>query len=461
MTTQTQNQLPIGMGYFSLFFINQALFALAIPFFQMSLAFDPLWLNVALALPIGVVAIIHPLLERWLNRKSQQSTELQKLIAVAVICGASFSLIWWLPFLTDSGTLWLLFFLSLIFHISGALLTIYIKGLTYVYAQDVSDKPQFFSWLGLCERSGALVYYWLFPLAQLSLWGSLFSGMAIIGSLVGLFIITTLAVIAITFLSRQTRHLGYQANTRPTALAAQSTSKINFATKEKTALLVLLSLLATKLGLISAFSSLDYYVLVYFVSMDIEQGAFWKGVISSAFAIISIALVPVLKQFLMRYNPMSVLKGIYSVSFIGAVAKWFIYTPNNEHWLMLDALLGASSFVALVVIVPMLLSDICGRHKQKENGESSQNAERKVATLQSQVTLFSILTSFIIGGALLNFIGFDAELAQAQSDQAIFYMRMALSAGCSIFNLVSLALLTLYPYNGLMSATGDMSTREK
>ena len=438
LTKSRSHLAPLGMGYFSLFFINQALFALAIPFFQMSLAYDPLLLNIALATPIGLVAIIHPKLERWLNKYSNISYENMYLIMIALICGLSFSIIWWLPYIFDQAILLLLFTVSLIFHISGALLTIYIKGLTYSYAQSVTHKPSFFSWLGLYERCGALVYYWLFPLAQLSIWGSLLNGMAVIGSLVGIGIITLLSVIAMRFLTHNTRIIK-QAD-------VNLNKRIIFNKTESTALKVLYSLLVIKLGLVTAFSSLDYYVLVYYVNNDIQQGAFWKGLISSAFAIISILLVPVMKQLLTYYNPLNVLQGIYAISFIGAIAKWFIYTPSNEYWLLLDALLGASSFVALVVIVPMLLSDISGRYNARDNG----SAERNIATKQSQVTLFSMLSSFIIGGVLLNWFGFDAQLQQQQSVQTIKYLRFGLAGGSALFNLISLIILTMYPYKGLL-----------
>ncbi|MCM2681130.1 MFS transporter [Echinimonas agarilytica] len=424
----------IGLGYIALFFVNQALFALAIPFFQMTLAYDPVHLSISLAAPIGIVALLHQRCEHWLNfLPSNPTTEHWVLSSIAVVCGVSFSLIWWLPTFISEHMLWLLFALSLVFHFSGALLSIYIKGKTYLFAQSVPQKVSFFSWLGFCERSGALVYYWLFPLAQLSLWGSLVLGMKVIGSILGLIVILGFLVVAIHFLSH---HVPV-----PQRLAHQHQHHVTFNSVEKLALCILLLLVIAKIGLVSAFSGLDYYVLVYYVSQDLEQGSFWKGVLSSSFALVSIAMVPVVKVFLHHFKPIDILKTIYAISFIGSIGKWYIFMPNQQLWLVFDALLGAASFVSLVVIVPMLLSDVAG----VSSARLARSAERKVAALQNQTTLLSILASLIISGILLKLCGFDASLAHAQSDDTITLLRLALSGGTALFNLVSLALLFAYP----------------
>lgn len=48
-------------------------------------------------------------------------------------------------------------------------------------------------------------------------------------------------------------------------------------------------------GLIGACVNFDFYLLVYFVeSGDIAQGAFWKGYLSTAYAIVGLATIPVI-----------------------------------------------------------------------------------------------------------------------------------------------------------------------
>ncbi|MDP5033305.1 MFS transporter, partial [Paraglaciecola sp.] len=189
--------------------------------------------------------------------------------------------------------------------------------------------------------------------------------------------------------------------------------------------------------------ALDFYLLVYFVQAgDVAAGANWKGILSSCFAVFSLVLLPLITYIALRYGKIATLIGIYFISALGSLAKWFIYVPGNQAAVVIDALLGASSFVAIAAILPTMLADLSAKTKQ----QSGYGYQGYFVAAQNKFVNFSIVGAMLGTGVLLNIIGFDARLGELQSEQSLFWMRICLAGGTFCLNGVSLLILLKYPF---------------
>lgn len=477
-----QHKIGIGFGFLALFFANQSLNAMAVPYFQMTLGIDPFWLSLVLAVPIMLAAFISQLVGRVSDAISaRKGSRRGTLLLSGVISGLLFGAIWLVPNeWGENATLIYILLLNVLFCIALTFLTINVKSFAFEVSYDVTQRVKVMAFGSLFERVGTFAYFWLFPLAQLSVWGSIYIGIQYVGWFIGIVLIGLFSVLT-AWLS-----VGQPANNcrimtkevigpliddplvndLPTNSSAQTniSGKIqrvsnNFQSKNqrnkaiqpntpvtdktvKRALFLLLSLTLIKFGAISIFTSLDFYLLVYFVKGgDLMAGAFWKGILSSSFALVTLVMIPLFAYLALKLGKLKTLSIVYWITAFGAILKWFIFQPENEWAVVFDALLGAPSWVAISVIIPSMLADLCAY----ERNVSGQSKVGYFISVQNKVVNFGAVITMIGAGLLLNFVGFDANLGAAQHSDSILWMRVCLVFGPLLMCFVSLFILKIYP----------------
>ena len=215
---------------------------------------------------------------------------------------------------------------------------------------------------------------------------------------------------------------------------------------------LLLGLTLIKFGAISIFTSFDYYLLVYFVKHgDIATGAYWKGILSSAFALFTLIMIPIFSHLTLKLGKLKTLSIIYWLTALGALLKWFIYQPGFEWMVVIDALLGAPSWVAISVVIPSMLADLCAYERRL----SGHNKVGYFVSIQNKVINFALVSTMIGAGMLLNIVGFDANAGSEQSANSIFWMRVCLAGGPLILCFVSLFLVKMYPLSDQQMALNE------
>lgn len=434
------HKIALGSGFIAISFANNGISALATPYFQMTLGLDPFLLNFAIALPMIFAALI----SRKVGQISDDANAIQGVRKNGILfsgwaAGLFFSLLWMVPTeWSDTQILLYILFANLCFYISTTFLTINIKSFSFEVSTDSVQRVLVMSYVSLFERAGSIFYFWLFPFAQLTLWGSLQSGIKHTGLLIGLVLIALLSSICAYFCqskSKQTNHVSY---------IKSSSRKFNTSDKRiHRALILLLCLTAIKIGAIGTFTSFDFYLLVYHVSDgSIAAGAYWKGILSSSFAILGLLFIPIVSYFTLKFGKLAVLKVIYLLTAAGSIAKWYIYQPGNEWWVILDALLGAPSWIAISVIIPSMLAELSAL----EHKSSGVNKVGYFIAAQNKVISLSFVAVMLGSGLLLNVIGFDAHLPYQQSESTIYIMKLLLTTGPLLLSLTSIWILTIYPF---------------
>ncbi|WP_166423655.1 MFS transporter [Paraglaciecola sp. 20A4] len=460
-----QHKMAIGFGFLALFFANQSLSAMAIPYFQMTLGIDPFWLSLVIAAPIMFAAFISQKVGQVSDGINARKGNRRGILLVSgIACGLLFGAIWMAPNQwSNNATLMYVLLVNFMFCIGLTFLTINVKSLAFEFSIDEKQRVKVMAFGSLFERIGTFAYFWLFPLAQLSVWGSIYLGIQYVGWFIGIVLIGLFSVLTAWFSVTKPMVTNSAANKTPVHLTNQlfitdrknnklsvrnsalSTMPVNAPVDDtvvKRALFLLLSLTLIKFGAIAIFTSFDFYLLVYFVKDgDLAEGASWKGILSSTFAIVTLVMIPLFAALTLKLGKLRTLSIIYWITALGAILKWFIYQPGHEWGVVIDALLGAPSWVAISVIIPSMLADLCAY----ERSLSGRNKVGYFISVQNKVINFSVVISMVGSGLLLNAVGFDASAGAKQSVDSILWMRICLAGGPLLLCFLSLFIVKIYP----------------
>ncbi|MDU0354214.1 MFS transporter [Paraglaciecola aquimarina] len=116
------------------------------------------------------------------------------------------------------------------------------------------------------------------------------------------------------------------------------------------------------------------------------------------------------------------------IDFFGGVAKWFIYQPGHNWWLIMDAALSTSIWAGMGVLMHSMIAD------QTDCDENTHGVRREgiFVSLQNLIVQLSVSFAFIAAGFSLNVIGFEAELGAGQPSSTLLSMRIILVTGTCI-----------------------------
>lgn len=432
-------KFALGLGFLPIFFGYAAVNSFAVPVYQMTLGLDPALLALALAIPRFWDALTDPLMgnisdnthSRWGRRKPY-------IVIGAILQGIAFGLIWMVPegWGQTGTTVWLIATL-LLFYSCFTVFSVPLYSLTYEMTPDYAERTRVAAFAGFFGKAGEFVYQWIFPLTQLAIWGSVITGVRSMGWIIGIVVMAGIGVLPGLFVrERYFKRASHQAKVRfiPAVRACFSNR----------AFIVLVALMLFQIVAGMLASSLDFYLLVYSMSDgDVAQGSIWKGVLSTAYAVIGIAFIYPVNWLANRHGKVVTLALAFSLVLIGAVVKWFVFTPGNPWRILLDPIFCGPVWVAINILTTSMLADICDE-------DELRHGLRREGTFGS---LFSWIQKLGYSGAFfgamlsLKWTGFDAALGGNQSAETILGMRLLLAVPTAIWALAALGLLLLYPLN--------------
>lgn len=442
-------KLFLGLGFFAMSFANQSVPILAIPFYQMLLGVDPFLLGLSLTVPIILSTILGPWVGHISDRSQSKYGRRRPFILVAswFSCFA-FGLIWMVsPNWNESQQLLYFVVCSTCFYIAAIFFSVPITSLSFEMTNDHHERTDIMGFTTLFLKIGSLLHQWLFPLAQLAIFSSIFIGIRYVGWGVAIFIIGFLGTLPAIFCEEKKRNKVYLPK-------RNSLIKSIRTLKQNTPLKILLTLTALQFFGGSLTASMDYYLIVYSLNGgDIEQGSIWKGVLSTAYAIAGIISIPVIAKLSLSQGKIKALTLIYWLNGFGGFAKWFIFTPGTYWMLIFDAVLCVAIWSAMSMLIPSMLADLC----DEDELLYQERREGLFVALHTWVVNISIALSLLISGLLLNLIGFNASNKAFQTDDSIFFMRIILSFGTVLFSLIPLLFLRNYA----IDAKKCLETRKK
>lgn len=438
-TVLLKQKLILGLAFLAVFFSNQGIGILAIPYYQMTLGVDPFLLALAMKTPVFVASFIAPIIgqisDRW---QSSIGRRRPFLFIFPWITGLIFAFIWMVPNSWNRDQQLLYFsVLTLFFYLSSVCWTVPLKCLVYESSSSSYERAKVMGFIMYFLKFGGIFYHWVFPIAQLSIFGGVIIGMQYVGWGIALIVFGLLTLLPALFIKERT----YE----PTKLNKRIpliTSIKAVLNNQKMKILLGILLLQLTVGTFSA--SMDYYVLVYYINgSDVGLGATWKGVLSTSYAVVGIISIPIIIKASGKFGKINTLKIIYLITALGGLVKWFIYQPGNQNFLVIDAMLCTYVWVAMGVLVSAMIAD------QIDLDEKINNIRREgiFVSLQSWIISVAGAIAIITSGLTLNIIGFDALQGVNQSKDALLIMRILLCAGTSFSALLGYFLISKFDKN--------------
>lgn len=433
-----KSSLALGIGHIAMFFVNKGILLLGVPFYQMTLGLDPFMLSLSSIIPVLLATFISP----WVGHlsdcfKMKYGSRKLFIIWSSIFSGLLYGMLWMVPLDWPQWQQFsYLFIFSLLFSLVSTFLTIPLTCLTYEVSEIPQERTKTFAISTLFNKFCALSYHWLFPLSQLAFFGSAIFGLQLIGWFVGIFLITLMGLIPVLFADES-----YVVKQQDKPELVMS---LKFALANKKFLLILVIIFLQIGGGVYA-ASMDIYLLVYYVcSGDIAEGTMLKGVLSTAHALVGIALVGAVLKLANFLGPLKSLTYIFLMTAVGGLLKWFIFVPNAGYLVALDAVLCNIVWISMAVIIPTLVAGICDNDRK----ETGQDHKGIYIAVKNWAIYISSGIAMIASGLTLNLIGFDAHLGAEQTDTAITAMRVILAIGTTIFSLLAIIFVLLIKIQG-------------
>jgi Na+/melibiose symporter-like transporter len=427
----------LAAGFLALFFANQSVLVLAVPFYQMTLALDPVWLSLAIAGPMLLGSSISGYVGRASDRcQSRFGRRRPFLLAGVLGLSVSFVLMWQVP--AHWPPLWQLGYfaaLSLLFFLALPLLAVPLSSLVFEQTPEPQERTAVFGLASAVQKLGSLGYQWLVPLSQLALFSSFQQGVRWVGALIGTLLIA-LPGLWLALRAKEPPHGREPApatagHSAPVA-ARDSLSLL----RQRPTLRWLLLLCLLQLCGCAFVATMDYYLLVYAMNQaDLVAGSWWKALLSSGYARAGLAFVPLLAWSCRRLGAVRTLLWVFILNTLGGAAKWWLYQGDPTYWLLLDAVLCSAAWTAMAMLIPPLLA-------QTEPAGSKQYGA--ISALHHWVVSVSAALSMLLSGLALNSLGFDAAAGAAQANGVLDQMRALLSGGTVLCSLLALAALWRY-----------------
>ena len=457
-----KQKLALGCGYFTVFFLGQAIPILAIPHYQMTLGVNPGLLGLLMALPLLLASCFGVWFGHWADKfQSRFGRRRPFMFFASVFTALSYGLLWMPPAHWAHGAL-LVYFggLSLVFQLASVIYSISLNSLVYESSPSSHERTRLMGFTTYFVKLGSLCYQWLYPLSAVVLIGGVALGVQGVGWLLGLSVFLIMGLLpvfnlreAAGFQVSELKALEFKAaelkapelkspalNTAETKTSVQSPTFVCAVktTLSNRAMVFILTLTLLQMGGAAYAATMDYYLLVYFVSAgDIVAGAISKGVLSTAYALVSMLSVPFILYLVKRRGRLQALLFIYGINALGGCAKWFLFVPDIGLWIMLDAILCGTVWSAMVIIIPSMIADLA--HNEGLSAQASRSGI--YASIYGWVLSLSGVCVLMISGFTLSAIGFDAALGGAQAQSTLQLMRIILALGTVAFSLLAIYLV--------------------
>lgn len=427
----------LGAGGLPIFLGLAAVGSFATPFYQMTLKLDPVWLAAALTVPRFLDAFIDPLVGRFSDNFHSRFGRRRPLVALgAIIQALAFGMIWMVP--TGWGqvalTAWLVA-TQIVFYIGYSFFSVPFLALQYEITPDYDERTSVASYVGFFGKAGEMGYNYIFPIASSVMFASAIAGVRTLGWVVGILFLGVVAVLPALFVRERYFHKTEKQETVklfPGIAAAFSSRAFT--------ILVALTLLQIVAGMFA--SNLDRYILVYYLFKgNVALGETWKGNLSLGYAIVGIISIYPVSWLAQRIGKTQTVAIAFGLTFVGALGKWLLYTPGHEWKILFDPLLCGPVWIAINVLTPAMLADICDEDELR----GGLRREGVFGAIFSWIQKVGYSTAFFGAFLSLKLTGFDAVLGGNQSPETILRLRLILALSTAAWAILAIVLLRAYP----------------
>jgi GPH family glycoside/pentoside/hexuronide:cation symporter len=434
---RTRDRLAFSVGGGLQQFANTAPQYLANPIFNLALGLNPVFIGVVLAIARLWDAISDPLVGNWSdNARTRWGRRRPFMVAGAILTGASFAAMWWLP-RDGSQTFYFGYFLFTIlaFFTGTTLFTVPWNALGISLAGDYHERTRLFAWSGVTHKVVGFGTGWLYPLCQIAVFQDVLEGARVVGCICGSLITVACLIPALTL--KEPPPSARAAAQRPEPFL----QAMKVVLSNRVLLVFSAACLVTMTSLYTV-SSLGLYINIYHIfAGDKVAAATMMGIWGTSFNLIAMLSIPGVMWLANRIGKHRAIMVALGMVCVSAFLKFFLYTPALPYLQLATALLHAPGLAAYLVLVNSMTADLVD-YDESLNG---RRREALIAAANGWITKMGVSLSFILAGLVLNTTGFDAALGDNQPPGTVLWMRILFCAIPALGTGTALLLLRGYP----------------
>lgn len=430
-------KMALGIGNLPVYYGYAAVGSIAVPYLQMTLQVDPALVGMALALPRLWDAFTDPAMALISdNTRSRFGRRRPYLVAGALLMALAFGAIWMVP--TSWSETAIAGYVTAALFLFYTCFTVYSVpwySLTYEMTPDPHERTRVASFAGFFGKVGELSYSWFFPLTQLAIFATAAQGVQVVCWLVAILLFAGAGLLPGIFVrERYYRQAAAQEKVR--ILSGLKASLTNRAF----VVLLALTILQILAGMFA--SNIDYYLIVYnMCGGDVAAGSYWKGILSTSYAVVGILAIYPVNRFARRFNKHGALAMAFGLVLVGAVGKWVLFTPGNNWKLLLDPILCGPVWIAINILSISMLADICDEDELRHG----MRREALFGAIFAWVQKCGFSLGFLGALIVVKLTGFQAERGGDQDPDALLWLRVVLAGSTAAWAIAAIITLRFYP----------------
>jgi len=429
-------KLAIGVGGFPFFTSSMVVQYMAQPIYQIVLGLNPLLFGIAMTIPRVWDAFTDPIMGSISdNFRSRYGRRRPFVFAGAILTGITFAAIWLVPRNWGEHAMFAyLVSTSLLYFTATTIFSVPLTSLSYEMTPDYHERTRVMAFWGFFATAGNFAINWYAPATHWAIFGDPLVGARWVGLFIGVFVFAGLGVIPALF----TRERFYTK--------AQNQEKIGLWTAVRQAgssrpMLMLVGLLLALNFCGSIAGSLAQYIVIYHVCAgDIARGLYLNALNGTGFAIVGFVFIPVITWLSGRLGKRNAMFIVLGLAMLGGLSKWFIFTPAHPYLLLLDSVLNGPIWVALGVMVPSMLADLCDDDELRYG----QRREGVISAVFTWITKLGLSCTFLFSGIALTLSGFSEKLGATQPAGTLTKMRLLFAASSVLAPLIGILCLYFY-----------------
>ena len=430
-------KLAVGAGGFPVQNGGLIVQYMAQPIFQIFLGLNPALFGLAMTIPRIWDAFTDPLMGRISDRtKSRYGRRRPYVFFGSIMVCLSFLTIWMVPQnMGETGTFLWLTVTSVLFFTAFTVYSVPFNALVYEQTPDYHERTRLMFYFALFYNIGNLCVNWYVPATNWSGFENSLFGARWIALGLALIVFFGMGILPAIFgkerfydvAQREDKKIGF---IRAIGQAASSKPMLGLV-----GIVFALNFCGTIAG------SIAMYIVIYYVkSGDVAGGLVLNAMNGTGFAIVGFLGIFVLRWLALRFGKRRAMLFVLALTALGGISKWFIFTPEYPHLLLLDAVLNGPVWVSLGVIVPSMIADLCDWDEYK----FGERREGIISSVFTWITKFGTSFTFLVSGIALHFSGFDEALGAGQPDGTITVLRLFFVGASVLAPILAIFCLNLY-----------------
>jgi GPH family glycoside/pentoside/hexuronide:cation symporter len=365
----------------------------------------------------------------------------------SIFCAILFSLLWAMPTKADStfwgiglpshGTgardafyFWYFLCGSIIFYIAYTVWVTPWVALGYELTADYHERTRVMGWSNFIGQLAYLITPWFLWFMQRDAFGDIMVGASVLAMLISL-VVVFVGVVSAIFLKENF----YEGLSKNDAIKKAQSEKLNDSAplsrikdffkgfwsalkfKPFVQLCITAFLIFNGFMLVASFS---IYVLIYYVCQgDQDMGGKISGQGGTITAVCAFLIVLIVTKLGTKFGKKKAFIITTSISIVGYLSKWWLFTPTNPYLSLLPGPLIAFGFGGLFPLVGAMIADVC----DLDELQSHERREGMFGSIFWWVIKVGMAAALALGGYMLNWTGFNVALTE-QSEHTLYWLRV-------------------------------------